>query len=500
MATSCEGFLRKNHAGSVFGKKSQRRYFVTEGFTVFYYVDASRGRVKGHFDLRNVVRIRPSQDPSVSEGAVDVLVAEPGSARPPKMLVISFSLEPARRDAWLKLWCSAIYKDYVVEPLRSFADPALTATLNTDFSDVEAVSTVRSLFNRRAPTTGVLTPRTRANLTKFKAAGAMLAMAARAAKASEAGGASGSAWKPPPPPGKPVGTLPEPLTPLDTPRDMTPRDGAPSSPRPMGSPSERADAPASDQVTFEITVPEGVSPGDRLQATTPSGAKVKLSVPEGAEAGTILTCALSASVGMSEQEKRAAVLIQARARGSVSRRAARVSREGTEGAAEPSAPQTSAEKPGDLPQVTAAATRLQSTFRGTRSRNEQQEGARLQWMRYYMQPEVAEWDEALALAVSAEEEEEIQRANVGSQLEEDKRQKWLGHYLATSNYTKAAELVVSPKEAAQVLKAKAAASFGICACCLGIERESIESERSARFVKAVRDYEWEVRASGPARS
>ena len=43
---------------------------------------------------------------------------------------------------------------------------------------------------------------------------------------------------------------------------------------------------------------------------------------------------------------------------------------------------------------------LQSTFRGHTARNEQQEASRVQWLTYYMQPSVAEWDEALSLAVS----------------------------------------------------------------------------------------------------
>ena len=59
-----------------------------------------------------------------------------------------------------------------------------------------------------------------------------------------------------------------------------------------------------------------------------------------------------------------------------------------------------------------AALKLQSVFRGHTTRIEQQEAARLQWMRYYMQPEVAKWDEALGLAVSMEEEAEIHRTKV----------------------------------------------------------------------------------------
>ena len=58
-AMRMEGFLRKNHAGSSFGKKNARRYFVTEGFTVFYYSDANKATVKGHFDCLNVVKIMP---------------------------------------------------------------------------------------------------------------------------------------------------------------------------------------------------------------------------------------------------------------------------------------------------------------------------------------------------------------------------------------------------------------------------------------------------------
>ena len=57
----------------------------------------------------------------------------------------------------------------------------------------------------------------------------------------------------------------------------------------------------------------------------------------------------------------------------------------------------------------AAALKVQKTFRGHQARNGQQEESRLQWMAYYMQPEIGEWEEALSLAVSPEEEEQIKQ-------------------------------------------------------------------------------------------
>ena len=87
--TKIEGYLRKNRAGMPFAKMSNRRFFTTEGFTVFYYADGSKTKVKGHFDLRNVTGLMPSSDPGVGEGAVDVLIWDANG--PQKRMVISFS-------------------------------------------------------------------------------------------------------------------------------------------------------------------------------------------------------------------------------------------------------------------------------------------------------------------------------------------------------------------------------------------------------------------------
>ena len=211
--------------------------------------------------------------------------------------------------------------------------------------------------------------------------------------------------------------------------------------------------------------------------------------------GTILTFSLPHHVSMSELESKAAVLIQARARGSVARRTMSGFLSSPRGGGGGGGGSSDKAKPIMLeatPDVVAAITKVQSTFRGHQTRNEQQEAARIEWMRYYMQPEVGEYDEARSLAVSPEEEAAVERARSGSKTEEVKRQKWLKHYLASGAYAQAAELVVTPIEAATVLKAKAKAALGPWACCLGVDAEEAEAERQDRFVKAVQEYEWDV--------
>ena len=90
-----------------------------------------------------------------------------------------------------------------------------------------------------------------------------------------------------------------------------------------------ADDAGPEEETFEITVPEGVSPGHRVQATTPSGVRVKLVVPAGAKAGMLLT--FQVPVGAKRKRERklkaleassgAAATIQAHLRGRQARRA-----------------------------------------------------------------------------------------------------------------------------------------------------------------------------------
>jgi hypothetical protein len=259
---------------------------------------------------------------------------------------------------------------------------------------------------------------------------------------------------------------------------------------PQMSPPEDTSATANgEEVTFEFTVPDGVIPGDKLQATTPAGVKVKLLVPMGAEPGTILTFALPASVSRGDRESKAAATIQATLRGKHARMS--IVRE---------------------PEVIEAALKVQKHYRGHTTRNEQQEYSRLQWMTYYMQPEVAEWDEAVALvriasqpamlvsmcifehdpswrildrqAVTDDEEARIRAVQMGVTYEEEKRVKWLDYHISHSNFDKAAELVITPLEAALVLKGRATAAQP-CAWC-GPSVADAERERHERFVQAIK--------------
>eukprot|EP00966_Prymnesium_polylepis_P294645 6804100-Prymnesium_polylepis.3 len=143
----------------------------------------------------------------------------------------------------------------------------------------------------------------------------------------------------------------------------------------MGTSLVPAPAPASDDadVTFEVTVPDGVKPGDKLQATTPSGVKVKLVVPDKAEPGMSLTFTLPKS--QSPKEDRAAIAIQARVRGRKGRKDIPTKKE------EDLAGITSGTGSTDaIADQQKAAVALQSSFRGHTVRNEQQEQSRLQWM------------------------------------------------------------------------------------------------------------------------
>ena len=146
-------------------------------------------------------------------------------------------------------------------------------------------------------------------------------------------------------------------------------------------------------------------------------------VPEGAEPGTTLTFALPSRVarkaaarragGGGGAEAEAAVRIQAVVRGQSARR------------------MTAHARPIQLaatPQLESAALKLQSSFRGHTVRNDQQERARLAWFNYHLQPEVGEWEKAMELAVTPEEQARVSAAKAGIHYEEERRLKWLKHY------------------------------------------------------------------------
>ena len=66
-----EGFIRKSHADKPYLKANVRRWLVAKGFNMTYYAERDCKKLKGHFDLRNVVRISPASDGVDEDQAID---------------------------------------------------------------------------------------------------------------------------------------------------------------------------------------------------------------------------------------------------------------------------------------------------------------------------------------------------------------------------------------------------------------------------------------------
>ncbi|KAL1495680.1 hypothetical protein AB1Y20_016544 [Prymnesium parvum] len=442
MLTAKEGWLRKNHKSGTWAAANARRWFVSDGFHVFYYEDNTKSSVRGHFDLRNVTSIRPSAD-AAAPSAIDLEVAQQSTERRAKRLIISFVTAPDDMASWLRLWCSAVHPRYVDEKLKPSADPALHAHFNTAHAEQPAPSAKLNRFSRKWSQTRVLTPRASSK------------------------------------------DLTDQLdTPRETPRAAPPPSAAP--PPPAAAPPPPSAAAADEDVTFEVTVPEGVKPGDKLQATTPAGVKVKLVVPENAEPGMSLTFTLpkGGEKPPPPPTDQAAIAIQSRMRGMKARK----KEEGGGAGAAGGAPQG----PPPTPDEQKAAIALQSQFRGHVVRNEQQEQSRLQWMEYYKQPHVADFEKARELAVSPEEEDAIEAAKMIWADEEARRVKWFKHYLDRGNLKEAAKLVVTPLEEARLIMAQVRASNGLCACFVGESKQALEARREEKFKDAIKLYEWDI--------
>jgi len=468
-----EGYLTKNHAGHEFGQAHYMRWFETDGFHVKYFRENNKKQLKGHFDLRNVQGIRqfthpkPSEIQAAGKEAVMLLIMEEdkkGAKQKDKVMIISFRGDPLKeRDEWLRLWCSAIDTRYVDASMKPYFDAALADVLNGRFADQTAISRKRSMLKGEA-VTKVLTPRSSASVGQQDSINAQAT-----------------------------------LTVLDTPRGVDPpKPNAPSLSGylPSAAPSERimfsmstavpepyvaAPLPAPEEHTFEITVPLGVRPGDRLQATTPSGTKVKLVVPEGAEPGMLLTF----QVPKAKEKKKKRTEEQPPAS-----KHNPPTTDAPTAAQEPVLSKVQARSvPKPIIEVEDAATKLQSSFRGLKTRDARQEAARLQWFHYYLQLKVAEWEEAANLAVTEEELSLVKEAKESGN-EEVRRFEWFKYYLTNGDYAKAVELVTTPAESAQVLKAQAMAASRCCACMPN--KSVIESERKERFVAAIKRYEWEI--------
>jgi hypothetical protein len=521
--------------------------------------------VKGHFDLRNVSKLQASDDPAAGDGAIEMHIAEKGAKRP-KRMILSFKGDAMKeRGEWLALFCSAVEPSYVGPKLQGYVDEGVTQALNSSFGSQAAISRKgpKLSFNRRKPAakTEVLTPRTAApGAAPPPSAAQPAAQSATQLSAPRLPAPGDSSLDTPreqttipsaalpspgtlPPPsedddggaGAGVGSdavatppaLP-PVAPEAT--DASSSAATESTPPPPsveeGLLPQQSPATGSDE-TFEITVPEGVVPGARLQATTPAGVRVKLVVPEGAEPGMLLTFQVPEAKRHRRRSARQSPADAPREEEGATERAANAS----SGSLPQKGPETASASPQQQqqqqptrsagtnsgssagassvdPTTHLAATKMQSTFRGHVARNEQQEIARKQWLRYHMQPEVAEWEEALALAVSAEEEAAIEQAQmrhegsnggvglaqglVGEERspQDHERLKWLKHYIGTGDFERAMELALTQTERARVLKARSMAGHVRCACVP--DADDVEAERAAQFKSAIKSYDWEV--------
>ena len=356
IGTSKSSYLRKNHAGAPFAAGDARRFFVQDGFQVQYYDSDARTKRNGRFDLRNIVTLRPTADPSVTDG-VELVISVNGDGVATKTITVSFDDAKEEAPMWKAMWCSAVGETAVDERLKGFRQTTLVKKFN--FEHCEQPAMKPTMFN----TPGILTPRTPGE----KPAEAAVAETPDTPRA----GAPSAA----------------PITKLGMPKGA-PNSAAPTAPK--GPPPSTETAAADD--TFEVTVPEGVKPGEVLHANTPGGVKVRLRVPEGATPGAVLAFTMPTG-GTTTVD--AAVKIQAIYRGKTARK----------GLVEEDAAEVQ------------AAIKVQAITRGYTARFEIEEARRLEWFNYYKLPEVGEYDEALKLACTAEERAEVDAAQEASRVE-----------------------------------------------------------------------------------
>jgi len=401
----------------------------------------------------------------------------PNPGNKSKSIIVSFQSDPAEKPKWLQLWCSAVEAANVDPALVEFRHESLAEKFNYEFSDKAAlVSSVLKKSN------SVLTPR-RASAAPPKPP--LLAEALAISKEVLDTPRDMAATAPPSP--KPT-DLPRP-----TPESIKP---PPSTPPPSMLPgmlpaglSPAFTPAADDEDTFQITVPEGVNPGDKLKATTPNGVKVLLRVPEGAGPGTELNFTLpkgtstsKAAADDSAAQAVAATKIQAQIRGKTVRKSITPRGEPKLSNGAEAGDYTNEEE------LARAATRVQSAVRGHSVRYEQEELRRVEWMKYYMKPDVAEYDKALELTCTPEEEAEVEDAK-----QENSRLQWLQYYVADNKLSEARELGWDGKNPPPPA---ASTTEGVCvafAKCFGGANPAAAAEemRKTEFIKAVRAYDWD---------
>jgi len=269
--TCLSGYLRKSHGSRPYKEENRLRFFVSVGFNVRYYPSERSTKLCGHFDLRNVIEIRPVPEEEAPD-AVVLVIAEGSKTKAKKRLVCSFAYDPPSRAKWLAAWCSAIALKYIDRSLLRYGSEALASEFDETFARQRTISIRKNRLSPHAPRTAPLTPRDAS---------------------------------PPRDPWMPVGASAASLRVSTAPRERISRristPGSLDTPKGharRGSAIWGADEHHSHRhhhhpapelyLTYDVTVPPAAVAGDVLRMNLGNGQEVQIVVPPGATPGDVL--------------------------------------------------------------------------------------------------------------------------------------------------------------------------------------------------------------------
>ena len=245
--TIIQGWLRKSHAGEAFKDAHSADALCRRGFHVFYYASPDNAHVHGHFDLRNVVEISPTEpNDGAPRDSIRISVAE-GYIR--KRIIIAFSTDRAdtTRATWLRTWCSAIEHKWVHRDFDQYFDAALAARFDRAFGDTPAISCKRRTGEGYVKNT----PRLAAEI---------LSPRRGAGEQSEASSGASRLTSP----------------------DSSHRS----------APSQRSGSSGGLLQAYEVLVPKNAAPGDMLKMALPPPREaqvIQITIPPNAKPGSLLT-------------------------------------------------------------------------------------------------------------------------------------------------------------------------------------------------------------------
>jgi len=468
------GYLKKNHKGSTFEKKSFRRWFVSDGFYVNYYAAESKSKACGRFDLRNVTEMKTS--PTVPNTLI-IRIAD----KKDKDMVISFADVPNDEAAWKKLWCSAVAAPAIAKDaeLLKYRDETLALTFNDKFSAQGAlpVSKLKSSMSAES----LYSPRRQPTAEEFSKCLPAKPAEPPPPALSPVVEPQAQALPTDPCPSSGVNELPQPAEPApEAEVEATPAADANAQTEAKAQAEEEAkteekaeaeekveaetkveaevepganaageateeaeggaegeakaepevpmdDAPRDDPPEGEgedgdesvlvVDVPAGVVPGDKLRVTAPNGVKVLVTVPEGAVSGSQLEFALPEEAAAMPSTTAPEVVDTAEQPEDASPQPPigdppdlTPSSEAKASLPDPPDALTSQNEEPKALDEGSAAVLLQSGVRGHNARWQLQEHRRQTWLAHYLQPYVSEFDKAYNLAVTAEEVGRIDQA------------------------------------------------------------------------------------------